>query len=87
LGNSNIEISIEKKKTSANHTTDRKIVEIGNDEYDQMIALWECSIRATHHFVLEKDIDFYKQLIHKNLGKVKLYAIKDNKMLAFMGTS
>jgi hypothetical protein len=41
LGNSNIEISIEKKKTSANNTTDRKIVEIGNNEYDNIIALWE----------------------------------------------
>ena len=67
----------------------KKIVEISSSEYEQIIQLWELSIKATHHFLLEKDIVYYKSTANKCFNSVKLYAVKDsrNKILAFMGTS
>lgn len=32
-------------------------------EYSRLIAIWENSVRATHDFITEEDIQFYKPLI------------------------
>jgi hypothetical protein len=34
------------------------------DERLGLLALWECSVRATHTFLAEADIDFYRPLCH-----------------------
>ncbi|MDR1652735.1 MAG: GNAT family N-acetyltransferase [Prevotellaceae bacterium] len=67
----------------------KEIVEISDSEYEQIIKLWELSVRATHNFLLEEDIVYYKSTANRCLNSVNLYAVKDsrNKILAFMGTS
>ena len=30
-------------------------------DYDELLTVWEASVRSTHHFLAEKDIQFYKQ--------------------------
>lgn len=32
-------------------------------DYDELIQLWEASVRSTHHFLTEDDIQYYKPLI------------------------
>lgn len=57
-------------------------------DYDELIGVWETSVRSTHHFLTEADIEFYKPLV-RNLyfQAVALYIIrnKEGKTAAFMG--
>ncbi len=32
-------------------------------EFPEMAELWEASVRATHHFLKEQDIQFFKSLL------------------------
>lgn len=32
-------------------------------DYDELLTVWEASVRSTHHFLAEKDIQFYKPLL------------------------
>lgn len=59
-------------------------------EYRELTELWEASVRATHHFLKEEDILFFKPLIlNEYLAAVDLSCIrdKDGKILGFAGVS
>ena len=60
-------------------------------DYDELIQLWETSVRSTHHFLTEDDIQYYKPLIRNEYFRaVELYIIRDRKteqIAAFMGLS
>lgn len=59
-------------------------------EYHDVTELWEASVRATHHFLKEEDIAFYKPLVlHQYLSAVNLVCKRDEKqrIIGFMGTS
>jgi len=45
------------------------------DSYrDEIIAVWESSVRATHHFLSEGDIEFYKSLVKDiNFNEFEVY--------------
>jgi putative acetyltransferase len=56
---------------------------------DLLIELWESSVRATHDFLQEEDIEFYKSNANKYLNAVDIYVVRDknNNIAAFMGIS
>lgn len=57
---------------------------------DELTDLWEASVRSSHHFLTEKDIRFFKPLVHNEyLHAVEIYAIRNaqNHIAAFMGLS
>jgi len=56
-------------------------------DYNELITVWESSVRATHHFLTETDIQAYKKLIFNDFfDKLQLYCIKqNNKIISFMG--
>ena len=59
-------------------------------DYDELLTVWEASVRSTHHFLAEKDIQFYKPLIREQYFlAVELYIIRNEKeeSAAFMGLS
>ncbi len=59
-------------------------------EYPEVMSLWESSVCATHHFLCEEDIIFFRKIIPEQyLGVVRLFAVRDvqNKILGFMGVS
>lgn len=61
-----------------------------SEDHDEILQLWEASVRHTHHFLTEEDIQFYKPLIQNNyLSAVDLYICRDlhGRIAAFMGLS
>ena len=57
-------------------------------DYDELLSLWEASVRSTHHFVTEEDIQFYKPLVREQyLPAVELFIIRNHEgqIAAFMG--
>ena len=67
---------------------------ISHDESEklknELVEVWEASVRSTHRFLTEKDIRFFKPLIrNKYIPVVELYTIRNgqNRIAAFMGLS
>src|SRR5687768_14410680 len=58
-------------------------------DYPKLVEVWEASVRATHHFLMEKDIEFFRPLIlNEYLNAVDLYCIRaDGQIKGFLGTS
>ena len=58
-------------------------------DYNELIEVWEASVRATHHFLPEADIRYFKPLIlSQYFDAVKLYCIRhQNKIAGFLGVS
>ena len=59
-------------------------------DYDEILEVWEASVRHTHHFLTEEHMQFYKPLVRNHyLPAVELYIIRDagRKIVAFMGLS
>ena len=51
---------------------------VAQDEADRLVEVWEASVRATHHFLSESDIQFFKPLVQKGLPEVEeLYCARD----------
>ena len=63
---------------------------ISKNEYPAVVELWEASVRATHHFLKEEDILYFKPLILNHyLDAVQLSCIRDNTgvILGFQGVA
>ena|SRR5688572_8267719 len=60
-------------------------------EYAALLEIWESSVRATHHFLEEEDIHYFKKIILEKdvFSHVELSCVRDqeNNMLGFMGVS
>lgn len=60
------------------------------NEYPELLSVWESSVRATHDFLSEDDIQFYKsKMLSDFLPAVSLQCAKDNqaKIAGFIGLS
>lgn len=61
------------------------------EEHPLLLSIWESSVRATHDFLDEADILFFKSVIqeHKAFEQVHLVVARDedNQLLGFMGTA
>lgn len=58
------------------------------EHYDEMLIVWENSVRATHDFITEKDIVFFKPIIMEQaFPAVTLKCVKDKfgLIIGFMG--
>ncbi|MBL4677066.1 MAG: acetyltransferase [Mucilaginibacter sp.] len=50
-------------------------------EYPLLVELWEASVRATHHFLTEKDIEFYRPLVATCLPMLKVHCVDANERI------
>jgi len=51
---------------------------VQKSDYPEIIEVWESSVRATHHFLSEEDIQYFKPLIlNQYLDAVTLFCTKD----------
>ena len=69
---------------------DYKIDLINNNEYNEVVDVWEASVRATHHFLSEEDIQYFKPLIlNTYLDAVELRCARSEagKILGFLGVA
>ncbi len=63
-----------------------RIVKPVEQEYDQLIVIWEKAVRATHDFLKEEDILALRPLIRQDFFyKVDLYAVKDDRSIGYVG--
>jgi putative acetyltransferase len=53
-----------------------KITPVVFKDFAQLLVIWEASVRATHYFLTEDDIQVYKRLIgEKYLQELDLYCV------------
>jgi putative acetyltransferase len=69
---------------------DYKVTDVTPVDYARLIEIWEHSVRATHHFLTEADILFFRDLIlNKYFDLVHLKALQNTRgdITGFIGTS
>ncbi len=66
-----------------------KIDRIERGEYEDVVDVWEASVRATHHFLSEEDISYFRPLIlNTYLDAVDLRCIRvDDRIVGFLGVA
>ncbi len=63
---------------------------VSSADYQEIIEVWEASVRATHHFLSEEWIVEHKPLIlNQYLDMVNLSCVKDgnDRLIGFLGTA
>lgn len=58
------------------------------DDFPRVVEVWEASVRATHHFVSEADIQFFRPLVRDGLPQfAQLAGVRDdaNQIAGFIG--
>ncbi|WP_299823567.1 GNAT family N-acetyltransferase [uncultured Pontibacter sp.] len=66
------------------------ITSVAASDFEELVQVWEASVRATHHFLPEEDILYFKPLIlNEYLHAVNLACIRDksNTILGFVGVA
>ncbi|MBL3658799.1 GNAT family N-acetyltransferase [Fulvivirga sp. 2943] len=59
-------------------------------EYPEVVNVWEASVRATHHFLREEDIEYFKPLIlNTYLDAVELRCVRNHekRIIGFLGVA
>ncbi|MCZ4221901.1 GNAT family N-acetyltransferase [Pedobacter rhodius] len=69
--------------------TPAKIKKVGPSEHHVLLTVWEASVRASHDFLQEQDIEDYRSLLASTyLNRVDLYLLEeDNQVKGFIGLS
>ena len=60
------------------------------DDYEELTLVWEASVRATHHFLREEDVLFFRPLVRNEfLRSVDLYCVRNaqGRIMGFLGLS
>ncbi|PTX19625.1 putative acetyltransferase [Pontibacter mucosus] len=68
----------------------QQIYKAAPEDFTALAEVWEASVRATHHFLSEADIQFYKPLVRDEYLKlVEVYYVRDAKgqIAGFVGTA
>lgn len=67
-----------------------QITEIQPEEYDRAAAVWEASVRATHDFVTEADLDVFRPLVRQAFREIPQLAglrDEDGTLIGFAGAA
>ena len=67
-----------------------RLIPAKEDDFAEIVEVWEASVRATHHFLSEEDIRFFRPLILNDyLAAVDLHCLKDEsgRIHGFLGVS
>jgi putative acetyltransferase len=65
------------------------ISSVGPEDYPRVVAVWEASVRATHHFVTESDLEIFRPLVLAELPQIDLACVRDKNgmVVGFIGTA
>jgi putative acetyltransferase len=72
------------------HRVQEGVHPVGADEGARLVEVWEASVRATHHFLSEADIQFFKPLVQDGLlGLPTLAGVRDaeGRLVGFVGVT
>ena len=64
------------------------ITAIETEDLPRVVEVWEASVRATHHFLTEADIQYIKSLVEDDLAQVEtLLGVRDGdgQVIGFIG--
>ena len=50
---------------------------VAPEDYLRVVEVWEASVRATHHFVAESDIEIFRPLVFDELPHTDLACVRD----------
>lgn len=67
-----------------------KLQTLSDEILDELLIVWEKSVRSSHHFLKEEDIAYFKPLVRNQyFPAVRLFAIRNGsgRIAAFMGLS
>lgn len=67
-----------------------KITPVRPEDHPRMLEVWEASVRATHHFLSEADIAFFRPLVPEAfLQMTELVGVRDEagEVAGFLGTA
>jgi len=67
-----------------------KISDIAPAEHDRATELWEASVRATHDFATEADLDVFRPLVRASFGEIEHLAgllADDGLLIGFLGAA
>ena len=68
--------------------TIEKIDHLTDSLKDELIDVWEKSVKSSHHFLAEEDLDYYRSRIRDiYFDAVDVYVIRNPNVVAFMGLS
>lgn len=63
---------------------------VREDDRERLVQVWEAAVRATHDFLTEGDILFFRQFVRDGLiGQLELACVRDQdgELLAFLGVT
>lgn len=63
---------------------------IDSFEYNKVVDVWEASVRATHHFLKDEDIAYFKPLIlniYLEAVELRCYRDENNAIIRFLGVA
>ena len=66
------------------------VKEVTPREWGELLEVWESAVRATHDFISEEDLQFYKKAIpERYLPELCVYCLRNEagRMLGFLGVS
>jgi putative acetyltransferase len=67
-----------------------KVEKVQTTDFPELVSVWEASVRATHHFLEEKHIQYFKPLIlNEYLKMVDLFCVRNpaGSILGFIGVA
>jgi putative acetyltransferase len=75
---------------SSSSNFQKTIDEVSEEDFDTLLTVWEASVRATHDFISEDNIQFFKPLLRNEaLPSLDLRCIRDanHSPVGFIGVS
>jgi putative acetyltransferase len=54
------------------------IFSVRPEDVERTVEVWEASVRATHHFVSEADINIFRPLVREEVGRVPVECVRDD---------
>ena len=65
------------------------VSQVQSGDLARVVEVWEASVRATHHFLTESDIEFFKPLVRQLVSETELNCVreKDGRIVGFLGVA
>jgi putative acetyltransferase len=48
------------------------------EDFERVVEVWEASVRATHHFITETNIQFFKPLVRDGIPTSNAFCVRDS---------